>query len=360
MLVEERSSRGYQLDCKARTGFGIVMIFASLRVPGISNNVIFDPASPENRDDCFAPYVMLRERFLAAFVQLDTIDRAVTDNLKFEIHQDVQQGSISPLCYLLMFETPFVKRKNGDPVEWTKYKKIFTWNDELVDGIRFIKFNFPNPIRVHSVDGFVNRNRFCCLIAGNKSLATKDERNLYPERVKAIKWFEENAPHDFDLYGIGWNMPVLHQGLIGKIERRIFEALGSLVDFRPFPSYRGRVEHKHEILERTRFSICYENVRDLPGYITEKIFDCFFSGCVPVYWGASNIAAHIPEDCFIDRRKFSDTGEVYAFIKAMTEPEFRGYQQRIAAFLGSGAARPFSAEFFAETVVSTIVPDLGA
>jgi hypothetical protein len=336
------------------------MIFAALRGAGLTDNVIFDRTNPANRDDCFAPYAMMREKFLAASVQLDTTDRAVLGDLKFEIHQDVQQGSTSPVSYLLMFETSFVKSENGNAAEWAKYKKIFTWNDELVDGTRFIKFNFPNPIHVHAEDGFEKRDRFCCLIAGNKTLATGDARNLYPERVKAIRWFEQHAPQDFDLFGIDWNMPVLHRGLPGKVERRIFGALGGLVKLRPFPSYRGRVEHKREVLTRTRFSICYENVRDLPGYITEKIFDCFFSGCVPVYWGAGNIADHVPPDCFIDRRRFRDTGEVYDFLKAMSEQEFRGYQQRIADFLRSEAAYPFSAEFFAETIVNTIVQDLGA
>lgn len=334
------------------------MILAALRGPGICNNEIFDRASPANRDDCLAPYAMMRERFLVDSVQLDTVDKAVISNLKFEIHQDVQQDSISPLCYLLMFETSFVKSENGNAKKWVKYKKIFTWDDELVDGIRFIKFNFPNPIRVHPVDGFENRDRFCCLIAGNKTLSTKDARNLYPERVKAIRWFEQHAPQDFDLFGVDWNIPVLHQGLLGKVERRIFKVLGGILKLRPFPSYRGRVGHKREVLEKARFSICYENVRDLPGYITEKIFDCFFAGCVPVYWGASNITDHIPEDCFIDRRQFSDTGEVYAFLKAMTEQEYQGYQRHIAAFLRSDAAYPFSSEFFAETIVNTIVQDL--
>lgn len=336
------------------------MIFAALRGSGLRNNAIFDRFSPANRDDCFVPYAMLRERFLAASVKIDTIDRAVIGNLTFEIHQDVQPGSISQPSYLLMFETPLVKSENGDPIEWGKYKKIFTWNDELVDGIRFIKFNFPNPIRVHPVDGFENRDRFCCLIAGNKTLTTKDERNLYPERVKAIRWFEQHAPQDFDLFGVDWNMPVSHRGLLGKVERRIFRLLGGLLKLRPFPSYRGRIEHKREVLSRTRFSICYENIRDLPGYITEKIFDCFFYGCVPIYWGANNITTYIPEDCFIDRRKFRDTGEVYAFLKAMSEQEYKGYQQRIAEFLISDQAYPFSAEYFAEAVSQTIMQDFEA
>lgn len=40
--------------------------------------------------------------------------------------------------------------------------------------------------------------------------------------------------------------------------------------------------------------------------------------------------------------------------------EFIGYQQRIAAFLQSPAAYPFSSKFFAETVVNTIVQDLAS
>lgn len=336
------------------------MMLGVLRGAGLTENVIFDRAHPANRDDCFAPYAMMREKFSTFAVRLDTADRAKTAETNFEIHQDVQQTSISSVNYLLLFETAFVRRENRNLDGWRKYRKIFTWDDELVDGDRFIKINFPNPIRIHPVDGFVNRACFCTLIAGNKALSVSDERNLYPERVKAIRWFEEQAAQDFNLYGVGWDMPEAHGGMLGKLQSRFWRVAGRLVKRRPFPSYRGKVANKHDVLSRARFAICYENVRDLPGYITEKIFDCFFSGCVPVYWGASNVTDHIPADCFIDRRKFTDTAAVYAFLKTITEEEFRGYQQRIAAFLQSDAAYPFSAEYFAETIVNTIVHDLGA
>lgn len=336
------------------------MKIASLIISGIKQDEIFDLHSPLSRDNGFLAWYLLRCGFASQQIEIHTSDINCNRSINFELHLDAwhmpQHGVLS---YLLMLETSLVFPANGNQKKLDRYKKIFTWNDELVDGLRFIKFNFPNPIRVHPMDGFENRDRFCCLIAGNKTLATKDERNLYPERVKTIRWFEQHAPQDFDLFGVDWNLPVLHRGLLGKVERRIFRVLGGLLKLQPFPSYRGRIEHKHDVLVRTRFSICYENVRDMPGYITEKIFDCFFSGCVPVYWGANNITAHIPADCFIDRRKFRDVGEVYSFLKTMTEPEFRGYQERIAAFLRSDAAYPFSSEFFAETIVNTIVQDFG-
>lgn len=336
------------------------MRFAVLRGNGLTGNIIFDTDSPANRDDCFAPYALLRDKLYVSGIRLDTADESQEEALAFELHQDVQHGTRSAINYLLMFETEFVKIENGDAVERSRYKKIFTWNDDLIDGDRFIKINFPNPIHIHPVDGFSSRDRFCCLISGNRTLDVQDDRILYPERVRAIRWFEAHAPHDFDLYGVDWDMPVVHGGLAGKLERRFWRMLDRFMTLRPFPSYRGRLAQKRDVLTRTRFAICYENVRDLPGYITEKIFDCFFSGCVPVYWGADNITTHIPADCFVDRRRFRDTEEVYHFLKAMTEQEFIGYQQRIAAFLQSDAAYPFGSEFFAETIVTTIVQDIGS
>lgn len=335
------------------------MKFAVLRGNGLTRNSIFNRSSPANRDDCFAPYALLKENFYELGIQIDTVDEMPSPSLEFELHQDIQQGTKAAVNYLLMFETEFVKVENGDVAQWNKYRKIFTWNDKQVDGYRFIKINFPNPIRVHPVDGFSKRDRFCCLISSNRTLVSQDDRILYPERVKAIRWFEAHAPHDFDLYGLDWRMPVMRGGLIGKLERRLWRTLGRFVTLQPFPSYRGKVAHKHDVLARTRFSICYENARDLPGYITEKIFDCFFSGCVPVYWGASNITEHIPADCFIDRRNFNGTEDVYRFLKSISEDEFKEYQRCIAAFLESDAAYPFSSEFFAETIVNTIVQDRG-
>ena len=70
-----------------------------------------------------------------------------------------------------------------------------------------------------------------------------------------------------------------------------------------FPSWKGPIDNKKKVLEQYRFAICYENVQDSPGYITEKIFDCFFAGCIPLYRGASNISDYIPSSCYIDRRK---------------------------------------------------------
>ena len=56
--------------------------------------------------------------------------------------------------------------------------------------------------------------------------------------------------------------------------------------------------------------------------------------------------------------QFKDTAEVYQYLMSLSEGDFIAYQQRIAHFLQSEQARPFGSDFFAETIVNTIVEDL--
>lgn len=61
---------------------------------------------------------------------------------------------------------------------------------------------------------------------------------------------------------------------------------------------------KVETLGEYLFCYCLENQGGTKGYITEKIFDCFFSGSVPVYLGPTNITDYIPSSCFVDFSNF--------------------------------------------------------
>ena len=53
------------------------------------------------------------------------------------------------------------------------------------------------------------------------------------------------------------------------------------------------------IFNKYKFIICFENSYD-NGYITEKIFNCFFSKTLPIYKGSPIIKNYINENCFID------------------------------------------------------------
>lgn len=46
-------------------------------------------------------------------------------------------------------------------------------------------------------------------------------------------------------------------------------------------------DDKREFLRLYKFNLCPENT-NYKGYVTEKLFDAIYSGCVPIYWGSEN------------------------------------------------------------------------
>jgi len=305
-----------------------------------------------NRDKCLYGFFLLKKRFEEKNIDIGTQDINLPSETQFIVYNEMPKlKDIFPdkNNYLLIFESEVIRPDNWN-IENHKYlKKIFTWSDDLVDNIKYFKINFSSKIPTDLDFDLGKKSKFCTMIAGHKF--KRHPLELYSERVKAIRWFEENHPEDFDLYGIEWDK-YCFRGVLSKLNR--FEFLTKF--FKPnYPSYRGFVESKREILKDYKFAICYENARDIPGYITEKIFDCFFAGCVPIYWGASNITKHIPANTFIDKRNFKTYEELYYYLKNIPIKEYRNYLNAIINFIKGDEIYPFSAEYFAYVLCKEII-----
>lgn len=154
-------------------------------------------------------------------------------------------------------------------------------------------------------------------------------RDRYLERLRAIRYF---APFgDFDLYGAGWD----------KRHRAMRPA-----DYQAAVQvYRGPLGDKLPVLARYRFLLCMENTR-FPGYLSEKMFDCFYAGCIPVYDGAPDVANDVPPDVFVDARQFRSYAELRQFLVSMDERRAERYLEAAQAFLASPRLEPFSVETF--------------
>ena len=259
--------------------------------------------------------------------------------------------------FAILNETKYIHPDNSNISILKKYDHVFSWDKNLADHGLSTKILLAHPLGKGIIDGYKNRNQLVVLFGSNRALRGWHPKfNLYSERVKTIKWFENNAPSDFALYGKKWNLSARLSTRFGafihSIEKRIPFKLN------PFPSWKGSVLNKQKVLLCSRFSVVYENIQGLEGYITEKIFDAFVAGNVPIYWGAPDIKNYIPKECFIDRRDFTSHDQLYKFIKNMTENEFLRYQKNIKDFL-QNKAEIFSCEKFANTIVSKIVKNLG-
>ena len=57
-----------------------------------------------------------------------------------------------------------------------------------------------------------------------------------------------------------------------------------------------------DVLNKYKFVICFENSYS-DGYLTEKIFNCFLAGVIPIYKGCPDITNYIQPSCFVDARR---------------------------------------------------------
>ena len=144
---------------------------------------------------------------------------------------------------------------------YSYYSRVYTWDDSLVDNVKFFRFNNPYLMPMRKSSCLFKDKKLCAMVVGNWT----------KKRQKLLKFFEASHPLELDCYG--------------KYPTKLKD-----------PSlYKGHIPGDHSgkekisILSHYRFCLCFENTTSEQGYITEKIFSCFAAGCVPIYWGATNV-----------------------------------------------------------------------
>lgn len=327
-----------------------------------SGDELFNENSPLNRDNCLVPAQLLKNELGKMGWECHTQD-IYKDNKStptIVLFGDIPLLPVDMLLdnwksrvqkWVILQECEVIMTHNWEVNRHAQFDKIFTWHDDLVDGRKYFKLNFTNLFPRNISNGLYRKEKLLTLIAQNKK--AKHPLELYSKRLEAIRWFEKYHPNEFDLYGIGWD-EYTFEGI------RPVRALNKLRLFRKlfaghFPSYKGRIERKKPVLEKYKFAICFENAKDIPGYITEKIFDCFFAGCIPIYWGANNVTDHIPKKCFIDKRDFDSYEKLYEFIKGMDDITYQRYINNVQEYLNSPMSYEFTAECFAKTIINGLV-----
>lgn len=324
-----------------------------------ANNQAFNPKAYGIGEDLGYPIILLKEKLAEKGYLLETLDMDKPENFKAIIFSDVPNPktccvNLSSIPrekkILVLTECEMIYKPNGRTDLLKEYGIVFAYNDNLINECGYKKLNMVNKMKQPLNVPFLEK-KFSTLIAGNKRV--KDNGELYSERLRAIRFMENNYITDFDLYGIGWDLktfggikPVRALNRIKPLRKLLAEK---------HPSYKGKIYKKIEVLSKYKFCFCYENSCAIPGYISEKIWDSFFSGCVPVYYGAPNITDYIPDNCFIDFRKFSSYEQLYQFMKEMSEETYNNYISNIKKFLQSEKIYPFSAECFVDTIINEVL-----
>ncbi len=205
-----------------------------------------------------------------------------------------------------------------------KFDKILTFDQRLVDNQKVFGYLYPVQRQMRSDLVAFHSRRLCCLIASNKCCPGP----TFQKRQELIQYFEKNYPDQFDLFGRGWPSSLI---------------------------YKGEIENKDETIKNYKFVLCPENTDQIPGYITEKLWDAFANGVIPIYLGHEKVTHTIPSNCFIDLRQFSSWNCLYDVLSQMTEEKHQLYLEAIQQFLRSYAAQQFSKEAFIEHFVRAVI-----
>jgi glycosyl transferase family 10 (putative fucosyltransferase) len=337
------------------------MKLGSVFAEGHSNDSMFRENDAVHRFNPTYTMRALRDEFARRGIELHTADLLADRPVDFELHIEGHAlGENRVPRFLVALENPYINPLNADAAYFANFRRVFSWDPRFFALPNVRPIEYGNQFELGEWLPYEQRDIFSCLINANKRFPVKLSNDLYVERIEVIRWHEQHAPGDFELYGMGWNKPRHADGSVGKAKRRLQRLATQLWGYRPFPSWRGELAEKRTVLRRARFSYAYENIHSLSGYVTEKIFDSMINGCVPVYWGADDVQQKVPVDCFVDRRAFRDTAETHDFLRAMTPEQYAGKQRAMRSFLEGEGRRRFSAEAFATAVADGVVDGLAA
>lgn len=300
------------------------------------------------------PYVLLAESLILEGYEVHTLD-IFKKSLKEPdicVFLDIPPNNIHAIinkdctkAIVLLREADMVCKRNYDIKRHLEFDVILTWKRNLIDQKKYFllpstKFDINRKIEVAD---FLFR-KLCVLINSNLQSNVKGE--LYSERRRVIEWFEKNQMDSFDLFGYGWDTNSLT-----LFNKKIFKT--KLLS-KKLKTYKGIAFDKLLVLSKYKFSICFENTNNINYYITEKIFDSFLAGTVPVYWGTPNISDLIPPKCFVDYRNFNSLSDLYNFMKNISDKDYLEYIKNINEYLTSYEANEYSLNNWIESVKSIV------
>lgn len=92
-----------------------------------------------------------------------------------------------------------------DPNFADNFSRVYTYNDDLIDGVKYFKFYYPVLTPMISNHVAFDKKRLCVMIASNPTV----------ERIQMIDFFETKPLNDFAFYG--FNPMKISQRYRGKI-----------------------------------------------------------------------------------------------------------------------------------------------
>jgi hypothetical protein len=332
------------------------------------------------------PYVVLKEQAAARGIEIHTWDMEPLENADVIIFQDLpkrsdveaaRQKAPHAALILQILESPLARPYAFVRQNHNQFSAILTYNHHLCDEKRYFHYFLPIGDSQPATEGLpFSGRRPCVIINTNRNLGLnglmapresggmaglpgigvwfrgwsvplsrwirQTQGELYSSRRKIARLAEKDFPGILDIYGSGWS------------GERVSWAHRFLRPHAFSNVVASRNECKIDILRNYRFCIAFENIQGDFGYISEKIFDAFLAGTVPIYLGDKYIAQYVPSSCFVDANRFDSHRDLLRYVRDCPEAEWFELRRNGGTFIRSTAAVPFFSDCFATKMLDVI------
>lgn len=361
--------------------------------PELYDDGLFDMSErPINRDEVLACWGYLHDVCEASGIHLKTADRippegedegpflyynigSLVGYKKHRLRSDIILGSI------YLFEPPIGLVPAGDaylhlPELSREFRRVYTTCplDEInkcygrvLAKSPIMEFSYPQTHDEIIRPLWNNVDRKPLVMINSYSYSPMRKYEFYSERIRAVGYFKKHG--SIDLYGHRWNK--ITGNILSYIGRIGYDAYRrhNFARMRELPvvlGCRGKVREAwvgpcnnelYRTLSKYEYSICYESM-GIKGFITEKLFNCFMVGTIPIYLGAPDVQERIPKECFIDKREFNSYSELNRYIMSMPIKEKLKRKNAGREFFYTEAFRPFSKNAFARRFLLDLTADV--
>jgi hypothetical protein len=89
--------------------------------------------------------------------------------------------------------------------------------------------------------------------------------------------------------------------------------------------------YTYEIMQDYTFVLIIENT-NANGYVSEKIYDAFVAGCIPIYYGNINDRYNIPKETYIDLKLYNTPEKLYEYLYSLSISDIYNYLENVVKY----------------------------
>lgn len=233
----------------------------------------------------------------------------------------LERTDITKIIYT--YEGPNVRHQQQWNIQFLKNFSdyVFTYWEPLLkeDFTRYVPqmigFDIKNinDTNLLTINNSYEKN--ICIILSRRSFTREPYyiNNIKMESLDHLREYYARGLKNVTCYGKGWDPKV------DKIGQQPNES-------KEDGSHRGHWDI--EIRKQYTFNLIIENCNG-DGYVSEKIYDAFVSGCIPLYYGNINKRHNIPDDCYIDVKKYPKVEDLQTYLDSLTSHQLKEMKYNI-------------------------------